>query len=79
MATFCGQLKGSRDTTSTKTGTKNSGIKASVQSWDGSITTALYYNDKGELIVNLSTSNNSAMGGDTIFNGTLQELKDKLS
>ncbi len=78
MAAFYGQLKGGRDTTSTKTGTKNSGIKASVQSWDGSLTTELYYNDEGELMVRLSTSDNSEMGGDTIFKGTLQELKNKL-
>jgi hypothetical protein len=42
MAKFYGSIKGSRGE-ATRCGTINSGIKTSVQSWDGSIITALSY------------------------------------
>ena len=78
MAIFYGQVDGKSQTVASRLGSRNSGIKASVQSWDGSVITALRYNDNGDLIVKIYISDDSAFQGDKYFDGTLEELKKRL-
>jgi len=78
MSKFYATIAGSRGP-ATRTGTRNSGIKAAAQSYDGSVITYLSYNDKDELIIELWCSDYSRSCGDQrLFRGTLQELKDAL-
>ena len=74
MATYYGQVKGNRDTAATRTGSKNSGIKASVQSYSGSIIVSLY-NGKCEIEI----SKESSFYGKMVFSGTIQELEKVLT
>ena len=76
MATFYGSIKGSRGE-ATRCGTKNSGIKASVQSWNGSVISELSY-DEDKLMVRASTSTGSSSLGTQIFYGTFEEFVNKL-
>ena len=74
MATFYGQISGNRGTGS-RLGTKASGLTVSAQSWDGSVITQLSYDSKDTLKVKLSIDDGSSFYGETMFNGTLEELK----
>lgn len=79
MATFYGQVKGSADTTASRQGSKASGIKASCQSWDGSLITEMWDWD-GKLMVRLDYGEGSTFQGDqTLFRGTLDELRGRLA
>lgn len=80
MSKFYGTLKGQSKTEATRRGSSTSGIKAAVQSWDGSLISSLNYNQKGELIINLSWNNDSSSyGNESLFSGTIEELKKKLN
>ena len=79
MAKFYGQVCGSANTTATRRGSAKSGIKASVQSWDGSVITELNENKDGETIVSVSFSNESSSYGREVFRGTISELVAKLT
>lgn len=79
MAKFYGQISGSANTTATRRGSAKSGIKASVQSWDGSVITELNENKDGETIVSVSFSNDSSSYGREVFRGTISELVAKLT
>lgn len=79
MAKFYGQVSGSANTTATRRGSAKSGIKASVQSWDGSVITELNENKDGETIVSVSFSNESSSYGREVFRGTISELVAKLT
>ena len=74
MATYYGQVKGNATTTATRTGSKNSGIKASVQSYNGSIIVSLY-NGKCEIEI----SKESSFYGKKVFSGTIEELEKVLT
>ena len=76
MATFYGSIKGGRGE-ATRCGTKNSGIKASVQSWNGSVISELSYAED-RLMVRVSTSTGSSSLGTQIFYGTFEEFVNKL-
>lgn len=76
MSTFYGMLQGNRGAV-TRGGSRSSGIKASTQSWDGSVITELSYeNDK--LMVTISTATGSSSYGSRIFHGTFEEYIIKL-
>lgn len=84
MATFYGTLSGARQA-KTCTGTRNTGIKAAAQSYDGSIISSLDYrtNDKGEeeLYVRVGTNDNSSSctsWSAPEFSGTFEEFKNLL-
>ena len=81
MATFYGTVKGNRETAATRTGSRDSGIRASVQSYKGSvITTLTERKDDGALMVEVAVSEGSeAFFGKTIFCGTFEEYKEILS
>ena len=77
MARFYGQVFGQAKTEASRRGSRN--IKVSAQSWNGSVITTLYYNDNDDLMVNLSISDGSSCYGYTHFDGTLEELKERLA
>lgn len=72
MATYYGQVKGG-GTAATRTGTKNSGIRVSAQSYDGSVIV-----DLRDGKVSIETAKDSSFYGRTIFTGTIEELETKL-
>ena len=78
MSKFYGILKGQDKNVVTRRGSEKSGISASVQSYDGSVITRLNYTDKN-VVITIETSDTSSTYGEVIFNGTIKELKKKLS
>lgn len=77
MSTFYATIHGNRGS-ATRQGSRVSGIKAAAQSWNGSVITELNYNDKDELMVDVSVSDGSSSYGSRIFYGTFEEFKQKL-
>jgi len=77
MSMFYGQVHGAARTHATRQGTRESGIRASVQSEHGSVTTEMYDN-YGALMVSVRTAGCSKFGGDLIFDGTIEELISRL-
>lgn len=75
MATFYGQVAGNRGSAS-RTGSRDSGIKASVQSYHGSIITRLWYNREDELMCEVEYSDGSAFSWGThpLFYGSFKEF-----
>ena len=76
MAKFYGTIRGSAKTAATRRGFNR--IKTSAQSWNGSITTELTYNDEDKLMVEISIDEGSSTYGKTIFYGTFEEFVNKL-
>ena len=73
MAKFYGTVTGN-SSTATRTGSTQSGIRASVQSWEGSVITALSYNGD-DLMLQVSWAEDSrATMGHHLFYGTLAEF-----
>lgn len=78
MSKLYGSLQGNRGEV-TKCGSKNSGMRASVQSWDGSLIVYMDLDDNDKPIITLKTSEGSSgYGNETIFRGSLEELKERL-
>lgn len=77
MSTFYGTLKGCRGE-ATMCGSKQSGIRASAQSWEGSVITELgFYNDQMNIYIYISdNSSSSSYGAIKYFDGTFEELKE---
>ena len=79
MSKFYGSIQGNRGA-ATRGGSQASGIKASVQSYDGSVITELSYNDEGQLMVEVSVARNeSSAYGHRVFYGTLDEFYNKIT
>lgn len=77
MSAFYGMVQGNRGA-ATRGGSRNSGFKSTVQSWDGSIITQMSYDDNDQLMVTVSYSTGSNCYGTTIFHGTFDEYVMKL-
>lgn len=75
MSAFYGMVRGNRGE-ATRGGSKISGYKASCQSWDGSVITNMWYNDKDELRVEISLSSGSSCYGSCAFVGSMQDLEN---
>lgn len=75
MSKFYGTLEGAGKTAATRRGFTS--IKASAQSWDGSVQTELTY-EEDTLMVRVSTDKGSSSYGSTIFYGTFEEFVNKL-
>lgn len=75
MSKFYGQVQGMAQTIATRRGGRD--ITASVQSWNGSIITRLYY-DREVLSVDVRVSEDSTFYGRTIFSGTFAEFIKRL-
>ena len=77
MAKFYGQVKGTGRTTATRQGSV--GIRSSVQSYDGSIITELWYYPDKTLNVRVEVAEDSKFSGKTIFDGRFDEFVRRLS
>ena len=78
MSALYGSLQGCRGE-ATRTGSKNSGIRASVQSWNGSLVSYMDLDENEKPVITLKTSERSSgYGEEVIFRGSLEELKAKL-
>ena len=75
MAKFYGSVVGNRGE-ATRCG--HSRIKASAQSWNGSIVTELTYDEKNNLMVSICAGEGSTSLGSQIFYGTFEEYIAKL-
>ena len=75
MSKFYAQINGGRGT-ATRCG--HHSIRASVQSYDGSLRTELTYNDEGKLMVRIATDDRSSYYSETIFYGTFEDFVNKL-
>lgn len=79
MSALYGTLQGCRGE-ATRCGTRNSGIRVSAQSWNGSLITYLDQNEKDEKpTVRLYVSDGSSCSSwsaEEVFHGTLDELKE---
>jgi hypothetical protein len=75
MAEFYSTTYGNRGT-ATRCGSKASGIHSSVQSWEGSIATALYVTADGTTYARIVVGSGSTASplGRTIYNGPLADL-----
>ena len=78
MSTFYGQVSGQASTIASRRGSKNSGLRVSAQSWEGSVVTKLTEVD-GEIRVSIEISDDSSMYGKQYFYGTIDQLKETLS
>ena len=77
MSAFYGMVQGNRGS-ATRGGSRASGFKSSVQSYDGSIITYLSYDKDDNLMVTVEASDESACYGRQIFYGTFEEYINKL-
>lgn len=74
MARFYGTVDGNlAKTNATRRGSDY--IKASAQSWHGSVITQLNYDNEGMLIVKIGLTDDSSSYGSGDFYGTFEELK----
>jgi hypothetical protein len=78
MAKFYGSIQGNRGA-ATRMGHQS--IRASVQSYDGSVITELSYNKEGQLLVDVSVAKDESTSyrGTRLFYGTLDEFIAKLT
>ena len=76
MAKFYGTVQGNRGMV-TRIGTQD--IKASAQSWDGSVIMRLWYNANNELMVNLSVNEGSSNSGYTKFHNTFDKFNQLMN
>ena len=78
MSKLYGSLQGCRGE-ATRCGSASSGIRASVQSWNGSLVSYMDLDENGNPMITLKTSEGSSgYGNEIIFVGSLDELKKKL-
>ena len=75
MSKFYGMIQGNRGA-ATRGGSTNSGFKATVQSWDGSVINYLDYDREDKLRLTVSVAEGSSTYGDEVFRGTLDEFKE---
>lgn len=77
MSVFYGQVSGQAETTASRRGSYESGIRVSAQSWDGSLITKMYY-EGDDLMVAIEVSDGSAMHGITVFEGKFDDFVEKM-
>lgn len=78
MSALYSSIQGCRGE-ATRCGSKSSGVRASVQSWQGSLISYMDLDDNGNPVITLKASEGSSgYGSETIFSGSLEELKAKL-
>lgn len=74
MSTFYGQVLGQAETLATRRGSEKSRIRSSVQSYDGSIITELYYDKQGELCITVEHASGSSFHGYTCYDGKFEHF-----
>lgn len=76
MSALYGTLQGCRGE-ATRCGTKNSGIRVSAQSWNGSLIVNMDLNEEGNPVVDIDTSDMStSCWGNRQFRGSLKEFEE---
>lgn len=78
MSALYGQVHGSAETTASRRGSVASHIRSSVQSWNGSIITEMYYHDD-DLRIRVEYSDDSCFYGKTIYDGSVSDFVTILS
>lgn len=82
MSAFYGTVEGQRGP-ATRCGSLDSGIRASAQSWKGSVVINLHYMERYDsespLVVDVSTSDGSNAYGHPAWSGTFDEFKEMLA
>ena len=78
MSSFYGQVKGSGKNAVHQGGSEASHIRASAQSWKGSVIIEMYYGKDGGLNVGVEVADGSEFHGRLIFDGSFEEFKDAL-
>lgn len=78
MSKFYGQVEGMAKTVASRRGSDRSDIKASVQSWDGSIIMRMYYDKDDELCIDIEHASGSSFSGYTVFNDTVEKFLKRL-
>lgn len=79
MSALYTQCSGQARTTASRRGSKNSGVRASVQSWEFSLISCLNYKSDDKLDLRLIAHNDSSgYYGDTIYDGDPFKLRKLL-
>lgn len=78
MSVFYGQVSGQAETTASRRGSYNSGIRVSAQSWDGSLITKMYYSGGDDLMVEIEVSDGSSMYGITVYSGKFDDFVNEM-
>ena len=75
MSALYTQCSGMAQTTASRRGSKNSGVRASVQSWDFSLISELDLNDENKPVLTLSVSDDSrGSWGDQVYRGDADQF-----
>lgn len=53
----------------------HTGIRSSAQSWDGSVIAVIRDDKEGNPVFEIEITGDSSIYGDTVFSGTIEELK----
>lgn len=77
MAKLYGQVKGMARSRATRCGSADSHIRSSVQSYDGSVITEMYYDDD-VLMLRIEMAEGTRFSGKEVFDGTLEEFERKM-
>lgn len=78
MATFYGQVFGNGKTSASKTGSRNSGLRTSCQSYGGSVIVEVHETEDGKTWFEINVSDTSSAHGRNVFIGDLDELCQRL-
>ena len=78
MAQFYGLVVGNRGE-ATRMGSKSSGFRSSCQSYDGSVVTRMCDKDGTTMVSILVADGSTSYGGETLFYGTIEDLKKKVA
>lgn len=73
MSTYYGQVKGNAETTASRRGTEQSGLRVSAQSYNGSVILVMKNG-----CVDVEIAEGSSIYGHTEFSWTIEELKKAL-
>lgn len=80
MSKYYGETVGynSKGTKSVASRCGYSGIRSAAQSWDGSVIAVIRDDKEGNPVFEIEITDESSLYGDTIFSGSLEELKEAL-
>lgn len=75
MSKLYTQCSGQSSTSASRRGSIKSGVKASVQSWSGSLISRLSINEKDNVELTLDVSNDSCgSSGDEVYHGSIDDF-----
>lgn len=75
MAHFYGQVRGNAATTASRCGTRNSGLRVSAQTYNGSVIVSVMDGKRdGKPVFTIEVDDGSSLYGEQVFSGTIAEL-----